>query len=311
MRDWEQAWRRALYGRGGVFRGPRRRPGHFRTAPQVGDEFAEALLELADKVDRALGRPPRLDLIDMGAGGGELAAALHRLRPDSRYRVTAVDVADRPDGLDADVAWRSRLPRGGVGLLIANEWLDSVPCPVVTRHDGAVRRLSVYADGTERLGPPAGAPELHWLDRWWPLDYDSGRAEVGTTRDYAWAQAHRALRSGLLVAVDYQHTRAERPRIGTLTGYRNGRQVPPRPDGTCDLTAHVALDACARTARPLLVSQVDALTALGIRTPAPVGGGLEKLARAGRIAELTDPGGMGAFGWLVEGVGLLPDEVFA
>ena len=34
------------------------------------------------------------------------------------------------------------------------------------------------------------------------------------------------------VAVDYGHTIGSRPARGTLTGFREGRQVPPVPDGT-------------------------------------------------------------------------------
>ncbi|MYS43043.1 hypothetical protein GTY23_17755, partial [Streptomyces sp. SID5998] len=61
----------------------------------------------------------------------------------------------------------------------------------------------------------------------------------------AWAGAVSRLRRGLAVAVDYAHTAADRPPFGTLTGFRDGRETAPVPDGSCDLTAHVALDACA------------------------------------------------------------------
>ena len=52
--------------------------------------------------------------------------------------------------------------------------------------------------------------------------------------------------------VDYGHARADRPAAGTLTGYREGRQVAPVPDGSCDLTAHVAMDSLGarRAGRP-------------------------------------------------------------
>ena len=49
----------------------------------------------------------------------------------------------------------------------------------------------------------------------------------------------------MALAIDYAHERERRPVYGTLTGYRDGHCVSPVPDGSCDITAHVALDACA------------------------------------------------------------------
>ena len=60
------------------------------------------------------------------------------------------------------------------------------------------------------------------------------------------------MKGGSALATDYGHDRAERLecyRHGTLAGYRAGRIVRPSPDGTANLTAHVAVDACAH-ARP-------------------------------------------------------------
>jgi hypothetical protein len=50
---------------------------------------------------------------------------------------------------------------------------------------------------------------------------------------------------GLALAVDYGHNASGRPRLGTLTGFRDGREVEPTADGSCDLTVAVALDAVA------------------------------------------------------------------
>src|SRR5262249_42219086 len=136
---------------------------------------------------------------------------------------------------------------------------------------------------------------------------------------------------GVAVAIDYAHARADRAagavRCGTLAAYRDGRPVRPVPDGSCDLTAHVALDACATAAAEtpgsvtgtLLTSQRAALRALGLhgrRPPATLAGSdpaayLVALARAGQAAELTDLAGLGGFSWLVQAVGVplpLPPE---
>ncbi|WP_211294384.1 SAM-dependent methyltransferase, partial [Lentzea kentuckyensis] len=116
---------------------------------------------------------------------------------------------------------------------------------------------------------------------------------------------------GAALAIDYGHLVSSRR--FTLTGYRAGHQVPPVFDGSCDITAHVALDACAEAAGGdrVLVSQRDALAALGV-TGAVSGSGwewLESAARAGRVAELRDPAGLGAFGWLLHGNGVAVSEL--
>ncbi|WP_084752168.1 SAM-dependent methyltransferase [Micromonospora avicenniae] len=138
------------------------------------------------------------------------------------------------------------------------------------------------------------------------------RAEIGRTRDEAWAEAVRHVDRGLALAVDYGHLTAERPVGGTLTGYRGGRQVTPVPDGSCDVTAHVAMDSVAsageRVARCAysLSSQREALRALGAdggRPPLTLAatdpaGYVRALAAASTVAELTDPAGLGGHRWL-------------
>jgi hypothetical protein len=117
------------------------------------------------------------------------------------------------------------------------------------------------------------------------------------------------------VAVDYAHSVDARPPFGTLTGFREGRETAPVPDGSCDITAHVALDACALPGGRVL-TQRAALRALGVagaRPPLSLASTdpaayVRALAGAGEAAELTAPGGLGDFGWLVQPVGI-PDPL--
>src|SRR5690606_3433104 len=106
-----------------------------------------------------------------------------------------------------------------------------------------------------------------------------------------------------------------RPPFGTLTGFRDGRETLPVPDGSCDITAHVAVDACAATAGgppgARLPTQREALRALGVTGARPPlalassdpAGYVRALAGAGEAAELTAEGGLGDFWWLVQVVG--------
>jgi len=207
------------------------------------------------------------------------------------------------------------VPSGLTGLLIANEWLDNVVCDVAeVGVDGVARIVEVDpASGEERLGAEPDAAQREWLERWWPLSRSAGaRAEIGLDRDAAWRSAVDRLDRGVAVAIDYAHTAADRPRFGTLTGYRDGHQVPAVPDGSCDITAHVALDACAAAldaegVETVLTSQREYLRELGVSGARPdlalassdPLGYLRGLSRASAAAELTDPAGLGAFGWLM------------
>ncbi len=321
---WRAAAQEALYGPGGFYRRPEGPAGHFRTSVHASPLFAAAVARLLCRLDRLLGHPAALDFVDMAAGRGELAAgvlAALPAEPARRVRVHAVEVADRPAGLDPRIAWLSEPPEGITGLLFANEWLDNVPLEVAeVDPDGVPRRVLVRRDGTERLGEPLSEAEAAWLARWWPLPAEPGaRAEIGLPRDAAWADAVSRIARGLAVAVDYMHLAGARPPFGTLTGFREGRETAPVPDGSCDLTAHVALDACAASAPPdvtgaRLLPQRAALRALGLTGARPAlslaserpAEYVRALAHAGEAAELTAPGGLGDFGWLLQPV-RLPD----
>ncbi|MFF1368688.1 SAM-dependent methyltransferase [Streptomyces virginiae] len=299
----------ALYGPDGFYvrpggPGP---AGHFRTSVHASALYAAAVARLLEWLDAELGHPAELDLVDVGAGRGELlAGVLAALEPGTAARVRpyAVERAERPAGLDPRIRWVAAPPEGTTGLLFANEWLDNVPLEIA--EDG--HYVLVAPDGTERVGDPLDGADRAWLERWWP---GGGRAEIGRARDEAWAAATGTLERGLAVAVDYAHTRGARPPYGTLTGFRGGREVPPVPDGSCDVTAHVALDSCAGPGS-LLLTQREALAALGVsgaRPPLALASTdpvayVRALSAAGEAAELTDRAGLGAFGWLVQPVGV-------
>ncbi|MFK0236374.1 SAM-dependent methyltransferase [Streptomyces vinaceus] len=308
---WRTAMEAALYGPDGFYvrpggPGP---AGHFRTSVHASPLYAGAVARLLRWVDAELGHPAELDLVDVGAGRGELLTGVLGALPAEvvgRVRAWAVERAERPAGLDGRIRWVARPPQGARGLLFANEWLDNVPLDVA--EDG--HYVLVDREGTETRGPAVSAADRAWLERWWP---GPGRVEIGRGRDEAWAAAVRSVSRGLAVAVDYAHTREARPPYGTLTGFRAGREVAPVPDGSCDVTAHVALDACAGEGAALL-AQREALALLGVsgaRPPLALASSdpaayVRALASAGEAAELTARGGLGDFAWLVQPVGVGP-----
>ncbi|KPI26461.1 SAM-dependent methyltransferase [Streptomyces sp. NPDC054950] len=334
-RGWRAATQAALYGvdgTGGFYRRSEGPAGHFRTSVHASPLFAAAVARLLCRVDEALGRPSSLDFVDMAAGRGELVTGVLAALPAevaARTRAYAVELADRPAGLAHRIEWLPEPPRQLTGLLFANEWLDNVPVEVAEVDSAGVARLVLVRDtGAERLGDRVSGAEAEWLARWWPTAGEEGlRAEIGLPRDTAWASAVSCLAGGLAVAVDYAHTADARPPFGTLTGFREGRETAPVPDGSCDITAHVALDACAEagatagaTAKGAaraavgarLLTQRAALRALGIagaRPPLALASTdpsayVRALSSAGEAAELLAPGGLGDFGWLLQPVGI-------
>lgn len=301
-RPWREAWHAALYGPDGLYR--REQPHeHFSTATSPGlvEVLAEAVVALCRREGLSA-------VVDLAGGGGELAAAVCSLAPD--LDVTCIEVRPRPAGLPARIRWMSS--PGGAGLpaqlqglrgtlVLAHEWLDNVPCRVAERVAGELLEVYVRPDGTESLGDPVLDADRAWAERWWP---QGERVEIGRARDEAWADLLARLDDGLAVAVDYGHTAATRPAGGSLSAYRAGQLVLAVPDGSCDLTAHVAVDSLTQDRR---VSQHDLLEELDLTRPAPEarlareapGAYLQALARHSAVAALRDPDGLGGFWWVL------------
>ena len=310
--QWRDAWQDALYGPQGFYRDERGPRGHFTTATHgtTGAVLAGALALLAREQGLT-------HVVDVGAGRGELLEHLHAV--DAGLRLTGVDVVARPATLPPPVDWitspggrdlPAALGRLSGALVLAHEWLDVVPCTVaeVDPH-GVLRALEVDPrTGAETHGRPVEGAERVWADVHWPTGRPGERVEVGLTRDQAWTALLARIDSGLAVAVDYGHRGGSRPLEGSLTAYREGREVTPVPDGSCDLTAHVAMDTLDHDD---LLDQRTVLRGLGVRgaTPPVTLAGqdpqayLAALERSSAAAALTAPGGFGDFLWAVKRVG--------
>jgi SAM-dependent MidA family methyltransferase len=325
---WRRAWQRALYGPDGFYRRAEGPAGHFATATHgaTGRAMARSLWAWAD----AYG----LDgIVDVGAGRGELLRHLYAWEPGRP--LSGLDVVPRPRDLPDAVGWVES-PGGASlaadwgperALVVAHEWLDVVPCTIAeVAPDGSLCEVLVHAptpgpspdscsephriparDTTnESLGPPLTGADLEWCQRFWPSALTSearpgNRVEIGRQRDEAWSALLDRLAPGsVAVAVDYGHTVANRPQEGTLVAYREGHVVEPVPDGTCDLTAHVAVDSLRQTRRLRQREAVEGLAAPDHASAAvDPAGYLAGLADHSAVAELRRPGGFGDFWWVI------------
>lgn len=293
--SWRDAWTAALYADEGFYR-TGRPIDHFRTSAHLG-LFAKAISELVRREGSAT-------VVDVAAGGGEMLTALHALVGDD-VELIGVEIAARPESLPLSVGWLPTLPDRIDGLLLANEWLDNVPCDVVEVDEaGVVREVLVERKtGEEALGSEVDSA---WLREWWPVSQPGERAEIGDTRDAAWADAVARV-SGTAIAIDYGHTRTDRPPYGSLRSYVGGRETDVIPDGRRDVTAHVAVDSVASAVDAAVLTQREALGRLGLDASRPSldlatadpAAYLHDLAAAGEAGELVAKGGLGDFWWLI------------
>lgn len=309
---WSRAWRDASR----EFWSSEQPSAHFTTS--AGPLVAERIAEILREVDDRLGHPETLHVVDIGCGDGTLLALVREQCADMnpRARWTGVDV--RPldvDSVESLVAEAPcALPLGDVrGLVMAHEWLDEIPCDIVERdEDGVDRLVLVDRRGVEVLGPPLTDDDAcaecgvdagktrSWLARWWPLAEPGDRAEVGIARDRAWHWMTELLAGGTALATDYGHVHDERTtrhRHGSLTAYASGSLARPAPDGTANLTAHVALDACmAAVPGTTLTLQREEITAVPLGEE-PSAADVERHFASLRLRDRDRLGGVGWLRW--------------
>ena len=238
---WREAAEEALYGPGGFYRRPGGPGGPFpdlrarlpalRRAPWPGCCAGST---------RRWGARAELAFVDMAAGRGELVTGVLAALPAdvaSRARAYAVELAGRPADLDHRIEWLAEPPAGDHRAAVRQR--------VAGQRAGGRRRggrrgrtpgwCSYAADGRRaaRGAGRRGGGASGWT-RWWPLPPEEGlRAEIGLPRDQrlgrrpsarvdARAGGRRRLRA---------HSPDARPPFGTLTGFREGRETAPVPDG--------------------------------------------------------------------------------
>lgn len=267
---WADAWRQA----NSTFYASNQAEDHFATSIHADEQVANALAHVITQQHEAH-RDQDFFVIDVGSGAGRLLEQL-RTRVDADVHLLGVDIRERPQGLSPDIQWRQVTVSEGnddvtgvqgdiAGVVIAHEFIDDIPCEVFELDEDTSPRIVLVdpATGAEDLGPhlddPAAAALLGsiraaevraWLDAWWPPTRPGARREVGITRQRVWSALTRSVHAGCAVAIDYAHTHADRIAGvwdgGTLKGFSGGRPHRAVPDGSVNITAHVALDALAR-----------------------------------------------------------------
>lgn len=325
FRPWHEAWHDALYGDDGFYRRHEGPAGHFATSaqgiPGVDAVLANAVLALADRADADV-------IVDFACGRGELLTSIAELAGEQGPRLVGVDIVERPRDLPRVIEW-VRSEGGGYvpaeelasvladqrALVIAHEWLDVVPTPIAELDgDGHWREVLVASDGEERLGERLNHEVETWIGenratsmRGSPMPGE--RVEIGLPRDAAWRELVDAVRQGaepgsLVIGVDYFVTCETMPPLGTLTGFANGSQTTPIPNGSVDITSHVTVDSLDIdsyvTQRELLFdlfghAPLDVVPVELARTNPPEY--LARLSARSAFAAATARDGLGGFAW--------------
>ncbi len=308
---------------GGYYEKPGRvgRPGDFVTGSSWHPAFARCLGRIASRLADEI--VPPIDVVDIGAGEGELLAFLSGARP--------TDIALRLVGVEASAVRRSvattrvpqarfvesvdDLPDGLEGLIVAYELFDALPVRALrVVEDGSLRerRVAVGADGGFEWSDapcPDGPELLAGLARRRVLLEPGQLIEVRPgAADLARSIGARLSR-GILLVFDYgAPSRAlygPARANGTLeafVGHRVTRDVLADP-GSRDITSWVDFTEIEMALRDVglivhgLVSQSRLLLASGIagelllppgETDSP-----ERAAERNAVAKLVMPGGMG------------------
>lgn len=242
----------------GYYSSPQRGPGHdYRTSPNLTPLFGHLIARAIHKMSELLRDPPQFDVIEVGAGRGDLAHGVFdaldgqqgpSLRWNCVERFTGVAAEQRRRLEGRPVEWASEMSGlpPATGCLIANEVIDNFPVHLFEVTGDGHREIYVAAENgrlVQRSGPPSSAELAKMAAAATPHLNEGDRFELRPSLGAWCSQAAAALERGYLLVIDYGDVRPEiwtrRPE-GTLVTYRREQIGDPLADpGHCDITAHV------------------------------------------------------------------------
>ncbi|MGN6032131.1 MAG: class I SAM-dependent methyltransferase [Thermomicrobiales bacterium] len=339
---------RALYEPAiGYYRAPARRPGRegdFLTAPETHPFFGFSLARQVAECWERLGRPDPFTIREYGPGMGTLAydilAALATDHPEvaaaTRYRLCDVNTHRLREALAAmeevGLGEVVSLETPGeaatspiVGVALANEVVDALPCHQVIVRNGSLRERLVGWDEAAGWFALVEGPLVPALAAYDPATRlaaegvavaalpEGSVLEICPAAATWIADVGRGLDRGYALIVDYGYPAPElyagHRLEGLLRGYRDHAVTADPLDaiGEQDLTAHVDFSLLMNAAAGAgmvpcgLTTQGDALAALGLgdfllAMQQEDDASLDDYYQAqAAVLRLIDPGGMGRF----------------
>lgn len=293
------------------------RSGDFITAPEISQVFGELIGLWSAIVWQSMGSPPALRFLELGPGRGTLmrdALRAARLVPAFRAALeveliesnAALELIQRATlgSEEVPTRWSDEIAAGtGPVILIANEFLDTLPLQQWVFHGGAWHERCVglnaagalaLVDGKAGVEPPLPA------DIGTPREGDIYESRAPALADLAGKLARLGSPCAALF-IDYGHTRAGYG--DTLQAIAAHRYADPlQAPGEADLTAQVDFAALATAMRAAGLAcdgplpQGEFLGRLGIveRASRLMAANPDKAAQIeASVARLMAPGGMG------------------
>ncbi|HUI52903.1 MAG TPA: SAM-dependent methyltransferase [Terriglobales bacterium] len=206
--------------------------GDFYTAEQLQPVFGILIAERIRQLRSAMGGVEDFTVVELGAGRGEMAAAL------GEFRYVPVEIGS------------GELPEGVRGVIFSNEFFDSLPVHVAVMRVGAARELRVGWNGERFAWVEAGpAPdEVECYRKTYLGALTEGHIfEVGL-KSLEWLdRISGTLDAGYVFSIDYGYMAPELTRFptGTLMSYRRHQALDDvlNDPGEQDITAHVCFSA--------------------------------------------------------------------
>jgi SAM-dependent MidA family methyltransferase len=278
--------------------------GDFYTSSDVHAVFGRLLARQFDEIWRALDRPNKLEILELGPGRGLFARDvldwLERKSPEFFQALTytlqesspalRTKLAENLAGhINRGKAMIAAGPRSGdvervqvhrtqpaetPVIVFANEFFDALPVEIISTQGKL--HLGFEGDRLIEIWLAPTADELEFLDRYSVHPEEGERVEVALVGQ-RWANAvATAIGRGFLVIIDYGYTRSEQlagRHRGTLMAYRqhSAGSNPYEAPGEQDLTTHVNFAAVAAAAQHAgmspqkLITQSQFLMGIGER----------------------------------------------
>jgi len=208
------------------------RQGDFYTAEQLQPVFGILIAQAVRALRREMGEPADFQVVELGAGRGEMEEAF----VEFRY---------------VPVEWgRAALPLRIRGVVFANEFFDALPVRVFRWTGSEYVELLVDCEGERFAWTEGGAPDgahLRYLKAFAQPQDDGVLVETCLPALEWLERTANTLDHGYVFLIDYGYTRREMVRFpqGTLMAYRRhtaSADVLADP-GSIDITAHVNFTA--------------------------------------------------------------------
>jgi len=206
--------------------------GDFYTAEQLQPVFGILIADRIRQLRRTMEDGEDFTVVELGAGRGEMAAAL------GEFRYVPVEIG------------AGELPKGIRGVVFSNEFFDSLPVHVAVMRGEVARDLRVgFTDDRFTWIEAGPAPdEVECYRKTYLGTLTEGHIFEAGLKSLEWLERiSGALDAGYVFSIDYGYAPPELARFpaGTLMSYRRHQALEDvlKDPGEQDITAHVCFSA--------------------------------------------------------------------